>query len=183
MSQNSFHTKFHSHYQTTGSVLSIRETCITSNERTRELIEHKMTFSCEFLSYSLLKNNSLWQRISNGIENLTQELKHWEQQHHGEAEKISELNFHIWNANSQSFAQAKSEAKMAAHGGKFWTSVSVLFAVLYVSFSPLNDFNFQFLLGSTSKTFTTMEKVRRWNITGPVFHIPVFKRIHHCCVV
>ena len=53
----------------------------------------------------------------------------------------SELNFHIWNANSQSFARAKSEAKMAAHVGKFWTSVSVLFAVMYVSSSPLHDFN------------------------------------------
>ena len=53
----------------------------------------------------------------------------------------SELNFHIWNANSQSFARAKSEAKMGAHGRKFWTSVSVLFAVLYVSSSPLHDFN------------------------------------------
>ena len=62
------------------------------------------------------------------------------------------------HTNSQSFARAKSEAKMAAHGGKFWTSVSVLFAVLYVSSSPLRDFNLQFLFGSTSKTFTTTEK-------------------------
>ena len=48
--------------------------------------------------------------------------------------------------------------------------------ILYVSFSPLrglvrqfyflHDFNFQFLFGSTSKTFTTMEKVHRRNITG-----------------
>ena len=94
----------------------------------------------------------------------------------------SELNFHIWNANSQLFAPVKSETKMAAHGGKFWTSVSVLFAVLYVSSSPLHDFNFQFLFGSTSKTFTTMEKVHRRNITGPVLHIRVFKRIRYCRV-
>ena len=56
-----------------------------------------------------------------------------------------ELNFHIWNANSQinsqSFARVKSEAKMAAHGGKFNKSVSVLFAVFYVSSSPLKDFS------------------------------------------
>ena len=43
----------------------------------------------------------------------------------------SEFNFHIWNANSQSFARVKNETKMATHGGQFWTSVSVLFAVLY----------------------------------------------------
>ena len=46
----------------------------------------------------------------------------------------SELNLHIWNANSQSFARAKSEAKMAAHGGKFWTSVPVLSTTLIFSF-------------------------------------------------
>ena len=38
----------------------------------------------------------------------------------------SELNFHIWNANSQLFAQAKGEAKMAVLRGKFWTSVLVI---------------------------------------------------------
>ena len=59
-----------------------------------------------------------------------------------EADKASELNFHIWNANSQSFTRAKSEALMATHGGKFCTSVSVLFAVLHVSSSPLQDFDF-----------------------------------------
>ena len=37
---------------------------------------------------------------------------------------------------------------MAAHGGKFWTSVSVLFAVLYVISSILRNFNLQFLFGS-----------------------------------
>ena len=31
---------------------------------------------------------------------------------------ISVLNFHIWNVNSQSFAQAKSGAKMGAHEGQ-----------------------------------------------------------------
>ena len=31
----------------------------------------------------------------------------------------SKLNFHIWNANSQSFVWAKSEAKMAAHEENF----------------------------------------------------------------
>ena len=96
--------------------------------------------------------------------------------------ETSELNFHIWNANSQSFARAKSEAKMAAHGGKFWTSVSVLFAVLYVSSSPLHDFNLQFVFGSASKTLSTMEKVLRRNITGLVLHYRVFKKIH-CCRV
>ena len=95
---------------------------------------------------------------------------------------VSELNFHILNANSQSFARAKSETKMAAHGGKFCTSISVLFVVLYVSSSLLHDFNFQFLFGSTSKTFTTMEKVHRRDITGPVLHIRVLKRIRYCHV-
>ena len=47
---------------------------------------------------------------------------------------------------------------MAAHGGKFCTSVSVLFAVLYVSSSQLHDFNLQYMFGSASKTYTTMEK-------------------------
>ena len=56
-------------------------------------------------------------------------------------------DFHIWNANSQLFGRARSEAKMAAHVEKFCTSVSVLFAVLYVSSSPLHDFNIQFLFG------------------------------------
>ena len=65
---------------------------------------------------------------------------------------------------------------------EFWTSVSVLFAVLYVSSSPLRDFNLQFLFGSTSKTFTIMEKVHRRIITGPILHIRVFKRIHYCRV-
>ena len=32
----------------------------------------------------------------------------------------SKLDFHIWNANSQSFAGAKSEAKMAAYRGQFF---------------------------------------------------------------
>ena len=93
--------------------------------------------------------------------------------------KRSGPNFHIWNTNSQSFARAKSEAKMTALGDQFWTSVLVLFAVLYVSSSPLHEFNFQFLFGSTSKTFTTIEKVDRRNITGPVLHIRVFKRIRY----
>ena len=34
----------------------------------------------------------------------------------------------------------KSEAKMAAHAVQFWTSVSVPYAGLYVSFSLLRDF-------------------------------------------
>ena len=99
----------------------------------------------------------------------------------GRVRPFSELNFHIWNANSQSFARAKSEAKMAAHGGKFWTSVSD-FSVLYVSSIPLHDFNIQFLFGSTSKTFTTTEKVHRRKITGPVLHSRMFKRIRYCRV-
>ena len=76
----------------------------------------------------------------------------------------------------------KSEAKMAAHGGKFWTSVSVLCAVLYISSSLLHDFNYQFLFGSALKTFTTMEKVFRRNLTRPVFHIRIFKKSHYCLV-
>ena len=51
----------------------------------------------------------------------------------------SELNLHIWNANWP----MKSKAKMAAHGGQFWTSVSVSYAGLYVRFSlPHNIFHF-----------------------------------------
>ena len=94
----------------------------------------------------------------------------------------SELNFHMWNANSQLFARAKSEAKMAAHRGKFWKPVSVLFAVLYVSSNPLHYFILQVLVGSASKILTVMEKVHRQNITGPVLHIRVFKSIHYCHV-
>ena len=93
----------------------------------------------------------------------------------------SELDFHIGNANSPSFDRA-TEAKMAVHGGQFCTSVSILFAVLYISFSPLNDFNLQFLFGLALKTFVTMEKVFRLNITGPILHNAVFKRIHYCRV-
>ena len=40
----------------------------------------------------------------------------------------------------------------------------------------------QFLFGSASKAFTTMEKVLRQNVNGPVLHIPIFKRIR-CCRV
>ena len=50
---------------------------------------------------------------------------------------------------------------------------------MLVSFNPLRDFILQFSCGSASKTFTTMEKVHRQNITGPVLHIRVFKRIHY----
>ena len=42
-----------------------------------------------------------------------------------------ELDFHIWNANWP----MKCEAKMAAHGRQFCTSILVPYAVLYVSFS------------------------------------------------
>ena len=94
----------------------------------------------------------------------------------------SELYFLIWNVNSQSFARAKSEAKMAANGDQFLTSVAVFLAVLYLSSSPFRDFNFQLLFGSTSKIFTTVEKELRRNITGPVLHIRVFKKIHYCRV-
>ena len=48
----------------------------------------------------------------------------------------SELDFHIWNANWP----MKCEAKMAAHGGQFCTSVPVPYAGLYVSFSLPRDF-------------------------------------------
>ena len=90
---------------------------------------------------------------------------------------ISELNFHIWNANSQSFAWAKSEAKMAAHvenfGHQFQSS-----ALMYVSSRPLHDFNLQFVFGSVSKTLSTMKKVLRRNTAGLVLHYRVFKKIH-----
>ena len=67
---------------------------------------------------------------------------------------VSELDFYDWNANPQSFGWAKSEAAIAARGGKF----------------------------RTSKTFTAMEKVFRRNITEPILHNRVFKRIDNCCV-
>ena len=54
---------------------------------------------------------------------------------HGHCFEPSEFNFHIWDANHP----VKSEAKMAAHGGQFWTSVSVPCSGLYVSFSLLRD--------------------------------------------
>ena len=41
------------------------------------------------------------------------------------SEKLSKLDVRIWNADSQSFGWAKSEAKTAAHGLKFCTSVPV----------------------------------------------------------
>ena len=71
---------------------------------------------------------------------------------------------------------------MAVHVRKFCTSVSVLFAVLYVSSSPLHDFNLQFLFGSASNIFPTLEKVHRRSITGPILHIRVVKSIHYCSV-
>ena len=71
---------------------------------------------------------------------------------------------------------------MAAYGGKFCTSVSVLFAVFYVSSSPLHDFNFQFLFGSPSNKFTTTEKLHRKNITGQLIQIRVFKKIRYIAV-
>ena len=54
--------------------------------------------------------------------------------------------------------------------------------ILYISFSPLRDFNLQFLFGSASKTFTAMEKVHRRIITGPILRIRVFNRIYYCRV-
>ena len=86
-----------------------------------------------------------------------------------------------WNADSQSLAWARSEAKMATHGGKSCTSVLVLFAVLYVGSSLAHDFNFQFLLSKASKTFTAAEKVFRRNITGPILQKREFRRIQNCC--
>ena len=49
----------------------------------------------------------------------------------------------------------KSEAKMAAHGGQFWTSVSVQYSGLYVTSSPPRNFlHFLkiFLIENTHKT-------------------------------
>ena len=63
---------------------------------------------------------------------------------------------------------------MADYGGKFSTSLSVLFAILYVVSSPLHVFDLQFVFGSASKTFPPMEKVFRRNITGPILHNRVF---------
>ena len=65
--------------------------------------------------------------------------------------QLNELNFQSWNANWP----VKSEAKMAAHGGQFWTSVPIPYAGLYFSFSlPLDilDFLKIFLIESTHKT-------------------------------
>ena len=52
-------------------------------------------------------------------------------------DKLSELDFHIWNPNWL----MKCEAKMAANGGQFYTSVLVLYAGLYVSFSLARNFS------------------------------------------
>ena len=65
--------------------------------------------------------------------------------------QTSELDFHFWNANWP----MKSEAEMATHGGQFWTSVSVPYTGLYVSFSLARDFlHFLkiFLIENTHKT-------------------------------
>ena len=91
---------------------------------------------------------------------------------------IGELSFHIWNANSQSFARTKSEAKMAAHTENFgrqfqsFSRTCTLVPVLYTTLI------FRFC----SKTFPAMETVLRQNITGPVLHIREFKKIHYCRV-
>ena len=68
----------------------------------------------------------------------------------------SELDFHIWNATV--FYSGKNWTQDGRPWREISTSVLVLFAVLYVSSSPLHDFNLQFLLGSASKTFPTAEK-------------------------
>ena len=47
----------------------------------------------------------------------------------------SELDFYIWNANWP----MKCEAKMAAYGGQFCTSVLVSYTVMYVKFSLSRD--------------------------------------------
>ena len=80
-----------------------------------------------------------------------------------------------WNANSLS--RAENEVRMTADGGKFCASVSVLFAIFYVSFSSLHDSNLQFSFDSASKTFTTIEKVFRRNITGRILqkYLKAFK--------
>ena len=64
-------------------------------------------------------------------------LKWRRYRHDWAAVQASELSFHIWNANWP----MKSEAKMAAHGGQFWMSVSVPYAGLYVNFSLSRDFS------------------------------------------
>ena len=64
---------------------------------------------------------------------------------------LREHDFHIWNANWP----MKSEAKMAAYGGQFCTSVLVPYAGLYISFSLPRDFlHFLkiFLIENTQKT-------------------------------
>ena len=65
---------------------------------------------------------------------------------------------------------------MSALGGKFFTSVSVLIAVFYVSFSQLHDFNLQLSFGLATKTFTAAKNVLRRNIAEPVLNIRVLKR-------
>ena len=68
---------------------------------------------------------------------------------------------------------------MAAHGVKFCTSVSILIVLIYVSSTPLHDFDLQILFGSALETFTTVDEVFRQNTTGPVLHIRVLERIHY----
>ena len=94
----------------------------------------------------------------------------------------SEFDIHIWNDNFQLFGRAKSEAKMAALGGIFCTSLSVVLAVLYVSSSPLQVFSNLFVFSSTSKTFPSMEIEFRSNRSIPILHNRVFNRIQNCCV-
>ena len=60
--------------------------------------------------------------------------------------------------------------------GNFARQFQSFFAVLYVSSTPLHDFNLQFQVGSASKTFKTMEKVHKQIITGPVYIFECLKR-------
>ena len=74
-------------------------------------------------------------------------------------------------------AGQKIEPKMAAQGVKICASVSVVLAVLYVSSSPLYDFNLQVFIILPSIRFPAMENVFRRNITRVILHIRVFKRV------
>ena len=76
---------------------------------------------------------------------------------HGHCFKHSELNFHIWNANRP----IRSEAKMAAHGGQSWRSLSVPYSGLYVRFSLLRDlllFSEEFYFKIHTKYFFKRQK-------------------------
>ena len=83
------------------------------------------------LAFQIWKLSSLLRLDSAQLINQTLSMPIRRVQIRNECGTASELDFHIWNANWP----MKCEAKMAAYGGQFCTSISVPFAGLYVSFS------------------------------------------------